>query len=100
MPWMHLTAAILMLALTACQTTTLAQKWQLPSEDVSFQGHEKRYGSRIIPAELHFPQQTKGKLPLIISQHGSSRDGGSIMMWNVQVTNIICYILRVCVNLY
>jgi dienelactone hydrolase len=79
MPWMRLTTAILMLALTACQTTTLAQKWQLPSEDVSFQGHEKRYGSRIIPAELHFPQQTKGKLPLIISQHGSSRDGGSII---------------------
>ncbi|MEK9959803.1 MAG: hypothetical protein VW541_05280, partial [Pelagibacteraceae bacterium] len=28
-----------------------------------------------VAAEIHFPQNVKGKLPLIITQHGSSRNG-------------------------
>lgn len=63
----------------SCQAASLAEKWQVPSEDVTFQGVEKRFGRRPVPAELHFPKNATGKLPLIITQHGSSRDGGKIL---------------------
>lgn len=66
-------------SLGSCQAPSLAKNWQVPSEDVTFQGVEKRFGRRPIPAELHFPKNGTGKLPLIITQHGSTRDGGRIL---------------------
>ena len=66
-------------SLGSCQAPSLAKNWQVPSEDVTFQGVEKRFGRRPIPAELHFPKNGTGKLPLIITQHGSTRDGGKIL---------------------
>ena len=78
--WCGLTAMIAFgTDLGSCQAASLAEKWQVPSEDVTFQGVEKRFGRRPIPAELHFPKNATGKLPLIITQHGSTRDGGAIL---------------------
>lgn len=78
--WCSLAAMIAFGAgLGSCQASNLAEKWQVPSEDVTFQGVEERFGRRPIPAELHFPKNATGKLPLIITQHGSTRDGGKIL---------------------
>ena len=50
----------------------------LPSGlDVSFEGEERKFGARTIPSALFLPPAHSGRVPLIISQHGSSRDGTS-----------------------
>ncbi len=50
----------------------------LPSGlDVSFEGKERKFGARNIPGALFLPPAHTGRVPLIISQHGSTRDGMS-----------------------
>ena len=96
--WHKLALSSLLILLSACQTTGLGQKWQVPSEDVSFLGTERRYGERVIPAELYFPKNAGGKRPLIITQHGSSRDGGAILKGKGRTDELSARLIKVATD--
>jgi dienelactone hydrolase len=64
--------------LWGCQSTAVVNDSSADSEIVSFQGQERRFGRRTIPAEVYFPVAAGAKVAVIISQHGSARDGGAI----------------------
>lgn len=50
------------------------------SETIKLELSEKKYGSSKVPVELIFPENPiKTPIPLIILQHGSTRDGGNIL---------------------
>ena len=55
------------------------------SETIKLQLSEKKYGASEVPVELIFPENPiKKPVPLIILQHGSSRDAGNILHGIVQ----------------
>ena len=51
-------------------------------ELIKFQSPDRRFpGKDDVIAQIHFPKNTNGKLPVIIFQHGSSRDGMKFKKW-------------------
>lgn len=63
------------------------------SETIKLELSEKKYGTSNVPVELIFPEKPiKKPVPLIILQHGSTRDGGKIsngiVQTDVQMKNL------------
>lgn len=51
-------------------------------ELIKFQSPDRNFPSKDdIVAQIHFPRNVNGKLPVIIHQHGSSRDGMKFKKW-------------------
>ena len=51
-------------------------------EVIKFQVPDRKLpGKDDVLAQIHFPKKTDGKVPLIIHQHGSSRDGMKFKKW-------------------
>ena len=51
-------------------------------ELIKFQSPDNKFpGKDDIVAQIHFPKNFNGKLPVIIHQHGSSRDGSKFKKW-------------------
>lgn len=51
-------------------------------EVIKFQVPDRKFpGKNDVVAQIHFPKETSKKLPLIIHQHGSSRDGMKFKKW-------------------
>jgi len=80
--------------LWGCQSTAVVKADNVDSEIVSFQGEEHRFGRRKIPAEVYFPAGAVAKVPVIISQHGSSRDGGAIADQSGRVDEFSARLIR------
>jgi len=73
-----LVRALFVVLLIASVSQAASAGQPLPSNlDVSFEGNERKFGARTIPSALVLPPAHSGRVPLIISQHGSSRDGMS-----------------------
>ena len=63
------------------------------SETIKLELSEKKYGTSNVPVELIFPEKPiKKPVPLIILQHGSTRDSGKIsngiVQTDVQMKNL------------
>ena len=51
-------------------------------ELIKFQSPDNKFPNKDdIVAQIHFPKNFSGKLPVIIHQHGSSRDGMKFKKW-------------------
>lgn len=51
-------------------------------ELIKFQSPDRKFpGKDDVIAQIHFPKNVDGKLPVIIWQHGSSRDGSRFKKW-------------------
>ena len=51
-------------------------------ELIKFQSPDRRFpGKDDVIAQIHFPKNINGKLPVIIFQHGSNRDGMKFKKW-------------------
>jgi len=51
-------------------------------ELIKFQSPDRKFpGKDDVIAQIHFPKNINGKLPVIIWQHGSSRDGSRFKKW-------------------
>ena len=51
-------------------------------ELIKFQSPDRRFpGKNDVIAQIHFPKNINGKLPVIIFQHGSNRDGMKFKKW-------------------
>ena len=76
-----------LLSLTLFSTSTIAKieikKFKNKNiEVIKFQVPDKKLpGKDDVLAQIHFPKKTDGKVPLIIHQHGSSRDGMKFKKW-------------------
>ena len=51
-------------------------------ELIKFQSPDRKFpGKDNVIAQIHFPKERKKKIPVIIFQHGSSRDGMKFKKW-------------------